>query len=888
MSTACDEASEILNCTSTSSEHSKSPAKIEKRPELSISINKLSFNALLDSGASVSAISEPTFTLIKENMPEGQYLSVLPVTGVTISTALQGRGRKVKTQVLLSFSIEGNVTDCIFLVVPHLTTSIIFGDDWLTQNGVQLDYSTRTIHFPQWKLNIPFTCVVNNETKSVHTCFSISISSQDLIITTTDQCLNNVVSVSKFIDNSIVQNVILSSMREDSDERLEILNNIRRHVSIVNSICNDQAEELIELLSEFHHIFRTRPGLNNLYTCRFNVSEDVPFKVRPYPVPFARRPAVDKELQRMIDWGVIERSSSPYSNPILCVAKSDGSVRLCLDARRINRIILPMRDSSPPLDELLARFGGKSIFSSLDFTTGYWQVPLHPDVRKYTAFCYNGRNYQFQVVPFGLNISNTAFQQALEAVLNYPMGASNNSYHEDLHVYVDDVLVSSTSFNEHLIRLRRLFEQISISGMNLKLAKCEFIRQRIHFLGHVITPLGMTMDPSKLKAIHEFPSPRNKKDLQSFVGFCNFYRKFANHHATLISPLIDLLKKNVTWRFGPDELKKFNAVKYAFTERYLSHPDFTKKFYLQTDASGVGLGAELFQVNSIGERQTISFASRALNSAERNYSITELELLSVVFACSKFRVFILGYPIHVITDHQALVFLSRCRMRNARMTRWTLLLQEYDLHIEHIAGPENIIDALSRNPVGLDHLQNQATRPYISSLDSKLLTKFHQEHRRSFQHVIREQRHDPALLKIVNWLTNDDRVPEPVTQHYTMCNDILFYRRHQTSENWLVCIPTHCVDKFIINIHEHYGHAGTKKCFLIIRDICFFHELKSKVGRIIRGCDLCQRAKHTTTRIQGEMQHVMAEAPLACVCVDLYGPLPCGWNNTKYLFVVLD
>lgn len=314
------------------------------------------------------------------------------------------------------------------------------------------------------------------------------------------------------------------------------------------------------------------------------MTEDVPFKIKPYPIPFSRRPAVEKDIRRMLEWGVIERCLSPYCNPVVCVGKADGTVRLCLDARRINRIIQPMRDSSAPLEELLARFGGESFFSSLDFTAGYWQVPLHIDVRKFTAFIFEGRTYQFCVVPFGLKISNTAFGKALEAMLDLYTSESEDGS-EDLHIYVDDVLVSSVSFEDHFRRLRLLFNKIRRSGMTLRLTKCEFLMQRIKFLGHIITPEGMTKDPEKLTTIQEYPQPRNRKELQSFIGFCNFYRKFSEHHAANISPLIELLKKGTPWKFGFEELQHFDPVRKSFTELYLSHPQFDRCFYLQTDAS---------------------------------------------------------------------------------------------------------------------------------------------------------------------------------------------------------------------------------------------------------------------------------------------------------------
>lgn len=657
MSTACGESLSPTTCTSISISPSETPIHVAQRPEMPIDVFGTIATALLDSGASISAVSEQFYSSIQTNVSFNKSVSVLPVTGVTISTAVQGRSRKITTQILLPFLALGQSVDGIFLVVPRLATSIILGDDWLVRYGVNLNYLTRYIEFPRWKLSCPFQPDLGEIPAAHITRLSVHYRGDVSSPTFVEQCIFSVTRTTNLLSisvNSLVTHENLTIPMDFNDQPTKRFTEYV-HQNIPDAT-KEQSTKLIDLLEGFHDIFSIRPGLNSLYTCRFTVSEDTPFKVRPYPVPFARRPAVEAELQRMLDWGVIERSTSPYCSPIICVGKPDGSVRLCLDARRINRVIEPMRDSSPPLDELLSRFGKKKIFSSLDFTAGYWQVPLHTDVRKYTGFVYDGRTYQFCVVPFGLNISNTAFGLALEAVLNVSV-EGNDDISKDLHVYVDDLLVSSTSFEEHLSRLRLIFYKIRLSGMTLKLKKCEFLRQKIKFLGHIVTPYGTTMDPNKLRAIHEFSAPRNKKELQAFIGFCNFYRKFADHHASKISPLIDLSKTGVAWRFGPNELELFESAKQAFTEQYLSHPDFQQDFYIQTDASKLGLGVELFQLSSEGERQTVSFASRTLNTAERNYSITELELLSVVFACEKFRVIILGYPIHVLTDHQALTFL---------------------------------------------------------------------------------------------------------------------------------------------------------------------------------------------------------------------------------------
>ncbi|VVC38660.1 Reverse transcriptase domain, partial [Cinara cedri] len=375
-----------------------------------------------------------------------------------------------KIAPLLSFrpkidiSIFNNSYTVLLDSVPHLSTPLILGTDWSVNSSNNLIYSLKHVELE-------------------------------------DLCLNSVVNEPResLFPFPLTKNVALNDIPLD-----------------------EQQQQLLEsLINKYDHIFQDRPGLHNSFSYKFNVREHQPYKLKPYPVPFSRRFAVQQEIDKMLNWGVIERSDAPYNNPLVTVVKPDGSIRLCLDARKLNSIILPTRDSSLPIDEILAKFNSKNVFTTLDFTSGYWQIPLDPSVRQYTSFLYDGRSYQFCVVPFGLNISNAAFGKGLEAALNnftVPCPFPN-----DIHTYVDDILISSQSFQNQLISLEWIFQKISLSNLTLKFKKCHFLKAQIKFLGHFVSSSGTIMDPDKIIALKNFPEPRNRKDLQSFFGFCNFY-----------------------------------------------------------------------------------------------------------------------------------------------------------------------------------------------------------------------------------------------------------------------------------------------------------------------------------------------------------------------------
>lgn len=825
------------------------------RPEISLQLFNNSYNALLDSGASVSAISEELFQNLTVD-PSQPKIPLFPLTGILLTTALSNKSVKIKSQIYLNFSINNYDTFGIFLVVPQLSTPIILGTDWLLENGVTIDYNTKEISLLSVTNNIPFKLIIDHDPNSlVNSLKNINVS-------------NEFPPLSETPAKSIYQPLPFET------EKNIALNDIPLNSS--------QQNLMTSLLQKYQHIFQDKPGLHKFFSYKFNVKPHDPYKIKPYPVPFSRRPAVQQEIDKMIQWGVIERSDSPYNNPLVTVIKTDGSIRLCLDARKLNTIILPTRDASPPIDDILAKFNNKSFFSSLDFSSGYWQIPLDPSVRQYTSFLYDGRSYQFCVVPFGLNISNAAFGKGLEAALNnysIPCPSPN-----DIHTYVDDILLSSPSFEDHINTLEWIFHKIAQAGLTLKFKKCHFNKKEIKFLGHFISPKGMIMDPDKVKALQNFPEPRNKKDLQSFFGFCNFYRKFSQNHSSLLHPLSHLICKDTPWTFTEQNKIDFQKIKTAFSLQIsLTHPNFNTPFCIQTDASYIGLGAELFQIDSDGQRNTLSFASRSLCGAERNYTVTELELLGILFACQKFKIYILGHPIKIFTDHKALTFLFSCKLKNNRLTRWTLALQEFDLQIHHCPGKDNPIDTLSRHPLGRDD-QPPKDSPVI--LHYTLPPPIPPDIIPLFKNLSFEQQKDPKLVNIISSLKSD---PPPVWHHYyTMKDNILFIRKFKYDTHWSLYLPDHLVIPVIKLFHEYYAHTGPLKTAHSLRNICYFPSFSKTVRCIVQTCELCQKCKPKTTRIAGPMQPILSHQPLEKLLVDFYGPLPIGIFQFAYIFVIVD
>ena len=377
-----------------------------------------------------------------------------------------------------------------------------------------------------------------------------------------------------------------------------------------------------ELVRRYPDTFRTKPGRISGYQHQLHLRENAVYWKHSYPTPMQYERQIDKEIRGMLEDDIIRRSNSPYTNPLVVTPKKDGKIRLCLDARRLNDILEDDYEGTESMDVLFIRCRGKRVFTRLDLNMSFWQIPLHTDSRKYTAFLYKGKCYEHVVTPFGLKTSTAALVRGLDTVLG--------GLGEFVIPYVDDILIASESDHTHLQHLETVLHRFEQHNVKLNFSKCEINVTKFNFLGHILSPGGIQPDPLRIQAIRDFITPRNKKQLQGFLGTVNFSAKFTDKFANKLVSLLKLLRKEKKWTWEAKHQEAFKNIKDLFCNWVMLHfPDPRKTFYLQTDASDYAISVIVYQVDDAGCPLIIGCSSRTLKGAEITYCTTEKEVLAL-------------------------------------------------------------------------------------------------------------------------------------------------------------------------------------------------------------------------------------------------------------------
>jgi transposase InsO family protein len=541
---------------------------------------------------------------------------------------------------------------------------------------------------------------------------------------------------------------------------------------------------------------------------------------------------------------------------------------------------VPDYERTPPLQELLQKFEGTNYLSSLDLSSAYLQVELHENSRKYTAFLYDSVVYQFKRVPYGFKNSLPAFMRALRLALG-------NDTEDFVTAYVDDILVHSRTFEEHIRHLDIVIAKLTAAGFTLNVNKCKFGAAKVKFLGHEISQVGVSPDFNRMEAILQYPPPKNQKQLRQFLGTCNFHNRFIVKYAEHVAPLLPLLKKGVRWKWTPYLQQAFQYLRNCFANSLqLAHPSENRTDDIHTDASKVGVSAILSQKGDPGETLIISTASRVLTSVEQKYSICELGLLAIVYALRKFRIYVIGHPVTVYTDNKALSFLKKCSLTSNRVTRWVLQLQEYDLQINHISGAKNFFaDVLSRNPVGMTPELKRLQRKRQEINVTKINLQINQAAPKQLKNLFGLQQADLHLQEIMGKVQEN---PDRYAFKYHLQQDLLCCRDSKEHPYWRIMLPKGLELSVLEYVHQSLGHAGTDKCVSHIKAMFYIKNLGRKVRRYVATCDVCQKVKHPNWAANIEPLSHLPQKPGELTAIDFYGPLPTGRGGVKYLLVCLE
>ena len=466
-----------------------------------------------------------------------------------------------------------------------------------------------------------------------------------------------------------------------------------------SKVTEEQKEQLKSLVREFSDCFvdpiSKKLGRTDMIECDI---ETVPGASPVQKYPYRLAPAMREEMEKIIDGQlqqdlIEEAHSGAWASPALLVKKGSGGFRLVVDYRGLNAKTIPSILRIPRIDELLDTVGENQprFFSVLDCTQGFHQIPLHPNARDKTGFITPMGKYRYKTMPQGFRNAPAVFQSLMDNLLR-------GIAFKYVMVYIDDLCIFSPTFEKHLEHLREVFSRIRKAKLTLHPKKCQFAVKRVGYLGHILTPEGISPNPDKISAIHSYPVPRKVKDVRAFLGMAGYYRKFVSNYSSLAKPLYELTCKDTPFVWSDKCQTAFeNIKKELLGDKILAFPNFNKTFHLATDASKTGLGACLSQYDEDQKLRPVGFAGRGFTKAEQNYNTTEQECLAIVWAVQHFRVYLEGAPFELKTDHSALKWLLATKQPQGRLARWILFLQQFQYTVSHIKGTRNVVpDVLSR------------------------------------------------------------------------------------------------------------------------------------------------------------------------------------------------
>lgn len=954
---------------------------------------------LVDSGASTSAIGENAYKSMFSHIPLKHHKVIVKGYSGGQVTSLGS--------VELSFSLHGHDFSHSFLVVPNtVSQQWLLGMDFLVNSCIDLGESTMRINDANGvRVNIPLVTqskFLRDRKISVNQTVSLPPKTLSLVpchlaefgpkggiptymagmtgMTVRNPSLFNkkgVTSANSVItvhDNAQVVVAVLNPL--DQPVKLhhgqtvsyfqpdcEVLNfdldlqpkvipkcepKLPEGISLDGTCLNHEEQlQLKALISEYHDCFAS--SLDEIGTVKgfefhLDTGSHPPIAQKPYRQNPIQKAITEQHLAQMEKAGVIKEGESPWASPICLSLKKDKTWRVCYDYRALNAITKIDSAPIPRTDDLLEAAGGATIYTTLDLKSGYNNVPMDKESQMKAAIVSHEKSYHVLKMGFGLSNSPAQFSKLMNTVLK---GLSPKI----CLIFIDDILVPSRSTSEHFRSLRQIFDRLREYNLKLNAKKCIWAREKVIFLGNLVSAKGIECDPAKLKVISEYPSPEQSrspvKATRSFLGLCSYYRRFIQSFAQIAAPLYDLLKKNQPFKWSDACQKAFQDLKSKLlSPPILGYPDWSRDFILQTDSSDLALGAVLSQTDNEGAEHPIGYAGRSLKKGELNYKIYEKELLALFFGLDHFSSYLIGTNVTVYTDNRALSFLLKSSKASKsaasqRLARWAMKLSSYpNVTLKH-RGSNHMgnCDAISRfvfdpsldsQSIDDDPLNDYGQEViYVTTRSSARgsgdgQTDGQTDHGQSDQvndlpkevsksadqivdqsDILGLQKVDPEWRDLVAYI-NKGILPTSKSKAAKVIRESPLYEMHKGvlcrirvakkrapgTVYYQICLPKVLQWPMIERLHSDLScsgfHGGRDKTYQSLICSYYFKRASRMVRAYVRQCHLCQVRKGRKQEVPMKEMPV-AKYPLDRICLDIAGPLvPSGPEQYKYFALITD
>ncbi|CAB0017172.1 unnamed protein product [Nesidiocoris tenuis] len=650
----------------------------------------------------------------------------------------------------------------------------------------------------------------------------------------------------------------------------------------------EEKDLLKQTLDKHRNVFKDGVGTIRNHKVKIRLSEEATPKVfAARRVPIAIKKSVETELDRLVTEGIIEPvnlETDPieWASPIVVVIKPTGKVRICADFKvTINPFIQPTLHPLPNFEELLAKVGHGELFSVLDLKDAYLQLEVEENSKRYLNIATHKGIFRYRRMPFGVSLAPSVFQNIMDKVLDGIEGVA---------CYLDDVMVTGRSLEEHLDTLNTVLKRLEAEGIRVNPQKCKWLQRSVEYLGHIVDREGIHPTKAHVEAIRDMPAPKNLKELRSFIGTVNYYSRFVPQFQSICAPLHRLNRKGSHWQWTQEHENTFSEIKNILSsDNTLVHYDPEKPLVLAADASETGVGAVLLHRYPNNDEKPIAYASRIYTASERNYASIDREALAIVFGIQKFSSYLLGKKFVLKSDHKPLIYLfgedkQLPKVAANRLSRWAMFLSSFNYSMEFINGKDNVLaDTLSRLPLSKEpkrseeEIQGEARRNQLLHLRTEGIPV-------SKKALKEETTRDKILERIQRFVRDGWPAKKDLQEEFWP----YFEKREELSIeegcilwNGRIVMPSKLQDQMLNALHE--GHPGEAAMKSIATLQVWWPKINQKIESFVKNCEGCQKTRPTGP---AESPVYFWNTPLekwSRLHVDYAGPF-----EGKYWFILMD